>query len=57
MRTLAAAGTLFVLTFCTPPPTFSDHLQIRLAECEAYLCGGLWTLDGTAGKAQWPTVA
>jgi hypothetical protein len=54
MRTLAAAGTLFVLTFCTRPPTFSDHLQIRLAECEADLCGGLWTLDGTAGKAQWP---
>jgi hypothetical protein len=36
------------------PPTLSDHLQIRLAECEASLCGGLWTLNGTAGKAQWP---
>jgi hypothetical protein len=53
MRTLAATGTLFVLTFCAPP-TLADHLQIRLAECEATVCGGLWTLNGTTGKAQWP---
>jgi hypothetical protein len=54
MRTLAAAGTLFFLTFWIPP-ALSDHPQIRLAECEASLCGGLWTLNGHEGKAQWPS--
>lgn len=53
MRIPAAAGILFALIFCSPP-TVSDPVSIRLAECEASLCGGLWTLDGTAGKARWP---
>jgi hypothetical protein len=53
MRIAAACGILFALTFCCLP-TLSDRVPIRLAECEAFLCGGLWTLNGTAGKAQWP---
>jgi hypothetical protein len=53
MKILAAAGIIFVLAFF-PSPTVSDPVPIRLAECEAFLCGGLWTLNGHEGKAQWP---
>jgi hypothetical protein len=52
-KILAAASVTFVLTFCSSA-TVSDPVPIRLAECEAFLCGGLWTLKGPEGKAQWP---